>query len=35
LLICYHWMNFSYQGRHSPIQLAAMAAHTQVSIETE
>jgi len=28
-LDCYHRMDFSYQGRHPPAQLAAMAAHTQ------
>ncbi|KAA8540491.1 hypothetical protein F0562_024590 [Nyssa sinensis] len=29
-LDCYHRMDFSYQGRHPPSQLAAMAAHTHV-----
>jgi hypothetical protein len=27
-LDCYHRMDFSYQGRHPPSQLVAMAAHT-------
>ncbi|KAJ0098197.1 hypothetical protein Patl1_28420 [Pistacia atlantica] len=27
-LDCYHQMDFNYQGRHPPTQLAAMAAHT-------
>jgi hypothetical protein len=34
-LDCYHRMDFSYQGRHPPSQLAAMAAHTQGPTETE
>ncbi|KAJ0113613.1 hypothetical protein Patl1_02776 [Pistacia atlantica] len=32
-LDCYHRMDFSYQGRHPPAQLAAMAAHTHVQQE--
>ncbi|KAJ0077218.1 hypothetical protein Patl1_35259 [Pistacia atlantica] len=34
-LDCYHWMDFSYQGRHPPAQLAAMAAHTHVTQEED
>ena len=30
-LDCYHRMDFSFQGRHPPAQLAAMAAHTHVT----
>lgn len=30
---CYHCMDFSYQGRHPPSQLAALAAHTHVNTE--
>ena len=29
-LDCYHRMEFSFQGRHPPAQLAAMAAHTHI-----
>ena len=25
-LDCYHWMDYSFQGRHPPSQLAVMAA---------
>ena len=34
-LDCYHRMDFSYQGRHPPSQLAAMAAYTHVADEEE
>ncbi|KAJ0038478.1 hypothetical protein Pint_24053 [Pistacia integerrima] len=34
-LDCYHRMDFTYQGRHPPAQLAAMAAHTHVTQEDE
>jgi transposase InsO family protein len=34
-LDCYHRMDFTFQGRHPPSQLAAMAAHTHVAIEEE
>ncbi|KAF5455849.1 hypothetical protein F2P56_025384 [Juglans regia] len=34
-LDCYHRMDFSYQGRHPPAQLAAMAAHTHGTQEVE
>jgi hypothetical protein len=34
-LDCYHCMDFSFQGRHAPSQLAAMAAHTHVDVEEE
>jgi hypothetical protein len=34
-LDCYHRMDFAYQGRHPPSQLAAMAAHTHVADEEE
>jgi hypothetical protein len=31
----YHRMDFAYQGRHPPSQLAAMAAATHSATETE
>jgi hypothetical protein len=34
-LDCYHRMDFAYQGRHPPSQLAAMAAVTQSTTESE
>ncbi|KAJ0038846.1 hypothetical protein Pint_23826 [Pistacia integerrima] len=34
-LDCYHRMDFTYQGRHPPAQLATMAAHTHVTQEVE
>jgi hypothetical protein len=30
-LDCYHHIDFSFQGRHPPAQLAAMATHTHVT----
>jgi hypothetical protein len=32
-LDCFHRMDFSYQGRHPPSQLAAMAAQTNATID--
>jgi hypothetical protein len=34
-LDCYHRMDFAYQGRHPPSQLAAMAATTHSATELE
>ncbi|KAA8547071.1 hypothetical protein F0562_003500 [Nyssa sinensis] len=34
-LDCYHRMDFSYQGRHPPAQLTAMATHTHVTQEPD
>jgi len=34
-LDCYHRMDFAFQGRHPPAQLAAMAAYTQDTPEVE
>ncbi|KAJ0010864.1 hypothetical protein Pint_33970 [Pistacia integerrima] len=34
-LDCYHRMDFSYQRRHPPAQLATMAAHTHVTQEED
>jgi hypothetical protein len=34
-LDCYHRMDYSYQGRHPPSQLAAMVAHTNSQFEEE
>jgi hypothetical protein len=34
-LDCYHRMNYSYQGRHPPSQLAAMAAYNQSTQDEE
>ena len=32
---CYHCMDYSYQGRHPPTQLAAMVAHTNAAFEDQ
>lgn len=34
-LDCFHRMDYSYQGRHPPTQLAAMVAHTNTAIEKQ
>ena len=34
-LDCYHRMDYSYQGRHPPTQLAAMVAHTNSQLVEE
>jgi hypothetical protein len=34
-LDCYHWMDYSYQGRHPPTQLVAMVAHTNSQLVEE
>jgi hypothetical protein len=34
-LDCFHRMDYSYQGRHPPPQLAAMVAHTNSSLENQ
>jgi hypothetical protein len=34
-LDCFHRMNFSFQGRHPPSQLAAMTAHTHQEIDDQ
>jgi hypothetical protein len=34
-LDCYHRMDYAYQGRHPPTQLAAMVAHTNGDLETQ
>jgi hypothetical protein len=33
-LDCYHRMDYAYQGKHPPNQLAAMMAHTNAEVET-
>lgn len=32
---CYHRMDYSYQGRHPPTQLATMVAHTNTAFEDQ
>jgi hypothetical protein len=32
---CYHYMDYTYQGRHPPPQLAAMVAQTNVVVEDQ
>ena len=34
-LDCFHRMDFSYQGKHPPLQLAAMAAQTNATIDDQ
>jgi hypothetical protein len=34
-LDCFHRMDYSYQGRHPPNQLAAMVAHTNTTIDEQ
>jgi hypothetical protein len=34
-LDCYHRMDYSYQGRHPPSQLAALTAHTHDDVDPE
>jgi hypothetical protein len=34
-LDCYHRMDYSFQGRHPPSQLAAMVAHTNSQFSEE